>query len=179
MAHGVRRRVSHILGISCTPRLTPTMASSGTWRRRRPQETDPPPQRQPLQEPQEPVSIAVDSTRIKVHKTGGWIERKHGRGIKLHFAVNTVTHEVVAMEISTDDMHDVKALPGLVEESARVAVRYDERMRMFYGRAKRRLGDGKAIVAVACKMLKISCNMWMNNPKISLISLKEAKIQEN
>ena len=46
------------------------------------------------------------------------MERKHGkkkRYVKLHFAVNTVTHEVVAMEISTDDVHDVKALPGLVE----------------------------------------------------------------
>jgi len=39
--------------------------------------------------------------------------------VKLHFAVNTVTHEVVAMEVSTDDMHDVRALPGLVEESER------------------------------------------------------------
>jgi hypothetical protein len=28
-----------------------------------------------------------------------------------------VTHEVVAMEVSTDDVHDVKALPGLVEEA--------------------------------------------------------------
>jgi hypothetical protein len=60
----------------------------------------------------------VDSTGISVHKAGGWIERKHGkkkRYVKLHFAVNTETHEVVAMEISTDDVHDVKALPGLVE----------------------------------------------------------------
>jgi hypothetical protein len=39
--------------------------------------------------------------------------------VKLHFAVNTVTHEVVAMEISTDDMHDVRALPGLVEGAGR------------------------------------------------------------
>ena len=73
-----------------------------------------------LRETNEPVSIAVDSTGIKVEKAGGWIERKHGkkkRYVKLHFAVNTVTHEVVAMEISTDDMHDVKALPGLVEEA--------------------------------------------------------------
>jgi hypothetical protein len=73
-----------------------------------------------LRETNEPVSIAVDSTGISVHKAGGWIERKHGkkrRFVKLHFAVNTVTHEVVAMEISTDDMHDVKALPGLVEEA--------------------------------------------------------------
>jgi hypothetical protein len=75
-----------------------------------------------LKETNEPVSIAVDSTGIKVEKAGGWIERKHGkkkRYVKLHFAVNTVTHEVVAMEISTDDTHDVKALPGLVEGAER------------------------------------------------------------
>ena len=75
-----------------------------------------------LRETNEPVSIAVDSTGIKVEKAGGWIERKHGkkkRYVKLHFAVNTVTHEVVAMEVSTDDVHDVKALPGLVEGAER------------------------------------------------------------
>jgi hypothetical protein len=73
-----------------------------------------------LRESNEPVSIAVDSTGISVHKAGGWIERVHGkkkRYVKLHFAVNTVTHEVVAMEVTTDDEHDVKALPGMVEES--------------------------------------------------------------
>jgi hypothetical protein len=37
--------------------------------------------------------------------------------VKLHFAVRVDTHEVAAMEISTDDVHDVKALPGLVEET--------------------------------------------------------------
>ena len=48
--------------------------------------------------------------------------RKHGkkrRYVKLHFAVNTETHEVVAMKVSTDDTHDVRALPGLVEGSGR------------------------------------------------------------
>ena len=73
-----------------------------------------------LRESNEPVSIAVDSTGISVHKAGGWIERKHGkkkRYVKLHFAVNTVTHEVVSMEVTTDDEHDVKTLPGLVEEA--------------------------------------------------------------
>jgi hypothetical protein len=38
---------------------------------------------------------------------------------KLHFAVNVETHEVVSMEVSTDDVHDVRALPGLVEGSGR------------------------------------------------------------
>jgi hypothetical protein len=73
-----------------------------------------------LKETEEPVTIAVDSTGIKVQKAGGWIERVHGkkkRYVKLHFAVNTETHEVVAMEVSTDDAHDVKALPGLVDEA--------------------------------------------------------------
>jgi hypothetical protein len=39
--------------------------------------------------------------------------------VKLHFAVRVDTHEVVAMEVSIDDTHDVKALPGLVEKSRR------------------------------------------------------------
>jgi len=75
-----------------------------------------------LSESTEPVTIAVDSTGISVHRAGGWVERKHGkkrRYVKLHFAVNTATHEVVGMEVSTDDVHDVKKLPGLVEESRR------------------------------------------------------------
>jgi len=75
-----------------------------------------------LSESKDPVTIAVDSTGISVHRAGGWVERKHGkkrRYMKLHFAVNTEPHEVVAMEVSTDDVHDVKALPRLVEESGR------------------------------------------------------------
>jgi len=31
-----------------------------------------------LAESSEPVTIAVDSTGISVHKAGGWVERKHG-----------------------------------------------------------------------------------------------------
>jgi hypothetical protein len=38
-----------------------------------------------------------------------------GRHIKLHFAVDTETHDVVAMTVSTDDTRDVKMLPDLVE----------------------------------------------------------------
>ena len=48
------------------------------------------------------------------------MERKHGkkkRYVKLHFAVDVETKEIVAMEVSTDDVHDVKAFPGLVKEA--------------------------------------------------------------
>ncbi len=77
---------------------------------------------QPLKEIDAPVAIAVDSTGVKVHRAGGWVERRHGkrkRYVKLHFAVDVKSKEVVAMEVSTDDTHDVKAFPGLVEEAER------------------------------------------------------------
>ena len=73
-----------------------------------------------LKDTDEPATIALDSTGVKVEKAGGWIERKHGeRHTKLHFAVNTVTHEVVSMEITTDDAHDSRAVPGLLDEAGR------------------------------------------------------------
>jgi hypothetical protein len=75
-----------------------------------------------LTESREPVTIAVASTGISLHKAGGWVEQKHGKKrmyVKLHFAVNKETHEVVSMEVSADDVHDVKARPGLVEASGR------------------------------------------------------------
>jgi len=71
-----------------------------------------------LRESDEPITIAVDSTGVKVHRAWGWVERKHGkkkRYVKLHFAVDVETKEVVAMEVSTDDVHDVKAFRGLLE----------------------------------------------------------------
>lgn len=40
-------------------------------------------------------------------------------------------------------------------ECARMAIRFDEKMRGFYERVKYRRDDQKAIVAVACKMLKV------------------------
>ena len=114
-------------------RLVPDMPTgdySGLRKRILRQPTDP---YKDLKNTTEPVTIAVDSTGISVHKAGGWVERKHGkkrRYIKLHFAVNVETHEVVAMEVSTDDTHDVRALPGLVEGSGKNA------------RVSRLLGDG-------------------------------------
>jgi len=71
-----------------------------------------------LSESTDPVAIALDSTGVKVDKAGGWVERKHGkkkRYVKLHFAVRVDTHEVVSMEVTTDDVHDSKEASGLLE----------------------------------------------------------------
>jgi len=98
-----------------------------------------------LKETDESVTIAVDSTGVKVHRAGGWVERKHGkrkRYVKLHFAVDVETKEVVAMEVSTDDVHDVKAFPELVEEA-------EERRQI-----KEALGDGAYDSGMVYEMLE-------------------------
>ena len=81
----------------------------------------------------DPVTFAVESTDIKVHRAGNWVKRKQGkkkRYVKLHFAVDGRTMEVVSLEISTDDVNDIKAFPVLVEEA-------EKRRRISYW-----LGDG-------------------------------------
>jgi IS5 family transposase len=76
-----------------------------------------------LRDSQEPVCIAVDSTGVRVHKAGGWRERKHGnkrrRYVKLHLAVDVGTKEILALEVSTDEVHDSKALPNLLDQAQR------------------------------------------------------------
>ena len=80
----------------------------------------------------EPIAIAVDSTGISVHRAGGWIEREHGkkkRYVKIHFAVNVETRAVVAMEVTTDEVHDSKVFPKLLdraEEHGRVVKVYGD-----------------------------------------------------
>jgi hypothetical protein len=69
-----------------------------------------------------PVAIAVDSSGVSVHKCGGWVERLYGRKkryVKIHFAVDVKTKEVLAMYVTTDDTHDSKALPGLMANASR------------------------------------------------------------
>jgi len=68
----------------------------------------------------EPLTIALDSTGVKVYKSGGWMEREHGvkKNVKVHFAVNVKTKEVVGMEVTTDEVHDSKVAERLVDGAA-------------------------------------------------------------
>jgi len=53
-----------------------------------------------------PVVIAVDSSGVSVHKCGGWFKRLYGgrkRYVKMHFAVDVKTKEVVAVDVTTND----------------------------------------------------------------------------
>jgi len=75
-----------------------------------------------LRETKEPITIAIDSSGVKVFKGGGWIERKHGKKkkyIKIHFAVDVKTKEIVTMSVTTDETHDSKEAPKLVDEASK------------------------------------------------------------
>jgi len=75
-----------------------------------------------LRSSDEAVVIAVDSSGVSVHKCGGWVERTYGRKkryIKIHFAVDVKTKEVLAMYVTTDDKHDSEVLPSIIADASR------------------------------------------------------------
>jgi len=79
------------------------------------------------------VVIAVDSTGVRVHKAGGWVEREHGKKkkyVKIFFAVDVETKKALAMLVTTDGTHDSRAFPELLEKAERC------------GRVSRVYGDG-------------------------------------
>jgi hypothetical protein len=69
-------------------------------------------------DPDRDVTIAVDSTGIKVSNRGEWIRHKWAvkRGfIKVHVAVDTKTRKILSMEVTREDVPDGRMLEPLVE----------------------------------------------------------------
>ena len=65
------------------------------------------------------ITIAVDSTGIKVTNRGEWIRDKwkKRRGfIKIHVAVNIKTKKIVSMEVTKEDVVDGKMLKPLTRQ---------------------------------------------------------------
>lgn len=67
------------------------------------------------------IDIVVDSTGIKVFGEGEWKVRQHGVGKrrtwrKLHLAVDARTQEVVAVETSTNAVHDSEVFEDLIAQ---------------------------------------------------------------
>ena len=72
----------------------------------------------------EPLHLLVDSTGLKIYGEGEWLDQKHGirsrrRWPKLHLGVDADTHEVVAAELTPDDVGDVSELPELLDQTSR------------------------------------------------------------
>jgi hypothetical protein len=71
------------------------------------------------------VTIAVDSSGIKVSNRGEWIHKKWKvkRGfIKIHIAVDTKTKQILAIEVTREDVGDGRMLKRLVDGASSKAV---------------------------------------------------------
>jgi len=61
--------------------------------------------------------VSIDSSGLKVHNRGEWIRHKHAvrRGyLKIHFAVNTKTREIVALDTTKEEVGDNRKFRPLV-----------------------------------------------------------------
>ncbi len=70
------------------------------------------------------ADLVIDSTGLKVFGEGEWKVRNHGaekRRVwrKLHLAVDPATHDIVAAEISLENVHDVEVSPTLLNPQRR------------------------------------------------------------
>lgn len=69
--------------------------------------------------------LAIDATCLKVYGEGEWKVKKHGtdgkRRVwrKLHLAVDTSTHEIIASELSLSTVTDAEVLPNLLKQTRR------------------------------------------------------------
>jgi Transposase DDE domain len=69
----------------------------------------------------EPLHLLVDSTGVKLCGGGEWLDQKRGlrarrRWRKLHLGVDAEAHEVVAVELASDDVGDVSAVPEPLDQ---------------------------------------------------------------
>jgi hypothetical protein len=69
----------------------------------------------------EPLHLLVDSTGLKIYGEGEWLDQKHGlrsrrRWRKLHLGVDADTHEILAVELTPDDVGDVSEVPALLDQ---------------------------------------------------------------
>lgn len=69
--------------------------------------------------------LAIDATGLKVYGEREWKVKKHGtdgkRRVwrKLHLAVDTNTHEIIAAELSLSTVTDAEVLPNLLKQTRR------------------------------------------------------------
>ena len=71
-----------------------------------------------------PVQLVVDSTGLKIFGEGEWLEQKHKTKRKrrswrkLHLGLDLVSGQIVCSNLTTDDIGDPTALPGLLDQIA-------------------------------------------------------------
>ncbi|TLY13537.1 MAG: transposase [Thaumarchaeota archaeon] len=72
-------------------------------------------------DPDEDVTITIDSTGIKISNRGEWIRQKwmvKSGFVKVHLAVDTKIRKILLMQVTKEDVHDRRIFVPLVEEEA-------------------------------------------------------------
>ena len=67
-----------------------------------------------------PVVIVLDSTGVKVCRSGSWLERRYSRRrgyLKIHLAIDARTGKTVYFEGTTDRIHDSEVARRMVDRS--------------------------------------------------------------
>ena len=69
----------------------------------------------------EPLHLLVDITGLKLYGESEWLDQQHGlrtrrRWRKLHLDIDADTQEIVAAELTPDDVGDVSVLPELLDQ---------------------------------------------------------------
>jgi hypothetical protein len=108
---GTLGSIAHLLGadIKIPDHTTFSRRGDGLTPLRKPVERD------------EPLHLLIDSTGLKMYGEGEWLEEKHGkrsrrRWRKLHLAIDANSHEIVAVELTSDEVGDVTAVPDLLDQ---------------------------------------------------------------
>jgi hypothetical protein len=70
----------------------------------------------------QPLHILVDSSGLKTYGEGEWLQEKHGatsrrRWHKLQIALDAETHQMVAIELATDEVGDPSVVPDLLAQT--------------------------------------------------------------
>lgn len=68
-----------------------------------------------------PITLAVDASGLQVVRRKGWMRKKRKGFVKIHIAVEIKTKEVLALEITDDQVHESAKLQQLVASSAQQA----------------------------------------------------------
>jgi hypothetical protein len=82
--------------------------------------------------------LAIDATGLKVYGEGEWKVKKHGTDRKrrvwrkLHLAVDTSTHEIVATELSLSNVTDAEVLLNLLKQTRRKIIKISNGADMQY-----------------------------------------------
>ena len=69
----------------------------------------------------EPLHLLIDSSGLKIYGEGEWLDQQHGlrsrrRWRKLHLGIDAEMHEIVAAELTQDNVGDVSVVPELLDQ---------------------------------------------------------------